>query len=203
MHTSVARIAPMFLLLIAATSGCETLARTTAHHDSPKKSSREKLADREEAVATTSNLERTADIVTSRGTITVVLHGDKVPRTVDNFVKLSEKGFYDGLTFHRVIPKFMIQGGCPNGDGSGDPGYSFRDEFHPALRHDGFGVLSMANSGPDTNGSQFFITHTAQPHLDDKHSVFGRVIKGQGVVNAIRQGDRIETITIHPAASEL
>ncbi len=127
----------------------------------------------------------------------VQLHSDKVPQTVGNFTKLSREGFYDGLKFHRVVPNFMIQGGDPKGDGTGGPGYKFADEFHPALKHDGPGVLSMANSGPDTNGSQFFITHTATTHLNGKHSVFGRVIKGQNVVNAIRKDDVIEKIVIH------
>ncbi len=139
---------------------------------------------------------QTAVIETSKGTIKIVLHGDKTPNTVDNFMRLSRRGFYDGLTFHRVIENFMIQTGCPNGDGTGDPGYEFDDEFHPALKHDGPGVVSMANAGKNTNGSQFFITHNATPHLNGKHTVFGRVIEGQNVVNAIRQGDRVKRITI-------
>lgn len=140
---------------------------------------------------------QTAEFVTSKGTILIKLHGDKVPKTVANFVKLSRDGFYDGLTFHRVVPNFMIQGGCPDGNGKGGPGYKFADEFHPALRHDGPGVLSMANSGPNTNGSQFFITHNATSHLDDIHSVFGHVLAGQDVVDAIRKGDVIVKIVIH------
>jgi peptidyl-prolyl cis-trans isomerase B (cyclophilin B) len=137
-----------------------------------------------------------AKIETTKGTIVLRLHFDKVPNTCANFEKLAKKGFYDGLAFHRVIPDFMIQGGCPKGDGTGGPGYKFADEFHKDLRHDGAGVLSMANSGPNTNGSQFFITHKATPWLDDKHSVFGRVIEGQDVVDAIRMGDKIKSITI-------
>jgi peptidyl-prolyl cis-trans isomerase B (cyclophilin B) len=137
-----------------------------------------------------------ATIVTSRGTIRVKLHADKAPRTVANFESLAGKGFYNGLKFHRVIANFMIQTGCPRGDGFGGPGYEFDDEFHPSLRHDGPGVLSMANSGPNTNGSQFFITHVATPHLNGKHSVFGRVIEGQNVVNAIRQGDVMTSVTV-------
>jgi len=137
-----------------------------------------------------------ATIKTTRGTIKIKLHDDKTPRTVDNFVTLANKGFYNGLTFHRVIADFMIQTGCPEGTGRGGPGYKFKDEFHPDLKHDGPGVLSMANAGPNTNGSQFFITHVPCPHLDGKHSVFGRVLEGQDVVNAIRQGDEMESVTI-------
>lgn len=138
----------------------------------------------------------TATIKTTRGTIKLKLFPDKTPRTVDNFVTLAKKGFYNGLKFHRVIANFMIQTGCPEGTGRGGPGYKFKDEFHPDLKHDGPGVLSMANAGPNTNGSQFFITHVACPHLDGKHSVFGRVLEGQEVVNAIRQGDKMESVTI-------
>jgi peptidylprolyl isomerase len=145
-----------------------------------------------------------ARIRTNRGDIVLRLEYQKVPLTVCNFVALAEgkmnvaggKPFYDGLTFHRVIADFMIQGGDPQGTGSGGPGYSFPDEIDDTLKHDGPGVLSMANAGPGTNGSQFFITHVATPWLDGKHSVFGRVVSGQDVVNAIQQGDRMEAITI-------
>ena len=137
-----------------------------------------------------------ATITTNKGTIKIQLHDDKTPKTVANFEKLTGDGFYDGLTFHRVIADFMVQGGCPQGTGTGGPGYSFEDEFHPALKHDGPGVLSMANSGPNTNGSQFFITHVATPWLDGNHSVFGKVLEGQDVVNAIQQGDKMETVTV-------
>jgi peptidylprolyl isomerase len=145
-----------------------------------------------------------ARIRTTRGDIVLRLEYQKVPLTVCNFVALAEgamsvaggKPFYDGLTFHRVIADFMIQGGDPQGTGSGGPGYRFPDEIDDTLKHDGPGVLSMANAGPDTNGSQFFITHVATPWLDGKHTVFGRVVSGQDVVNAIRQGDKIEAITI-------
>ncbi len=137
-----------------------------------------------------------ATIETSRGTIRVELHADKAPRTVANFEKLVLDGFYDGLKFHRVIDDFMVQTGCPNGNGMGGPGYKFEDEFHADLKHDGPGVLSMANSGPHTNGSQFFITHVATPWLDGKHAVFGKVLEGQDVVNAIRQSDDMVTVGI-------
>jgi len=138
----------------------------------------------------------TATIVTDKGDIVVELHDDKTPKTVANFTKLANDGFYNGLTFHRVIDEFMIQGGCPEGTGTGGPGYQFDDEFHPELKHDGPGVLSMANAGPNTNGSQFFITHVATPWLDGKHSVFGKVTQGQDVVNAIEQGDKMKEVKI-------
>jgi peptidyl-prolyl cis-trans isomerase B (cyclophilin B) len=139
---------------------------------------------------------KTATFKTSKGDIRIQLHDDKTPKTCANFEKLCADGFYDGLAFHRVIADFMIQGGCPDGNGTGGPGYKFDDEFDPSLTHDGPGVLSMANSGPNTNGSQFFITHVATPWLDGKHSVFGHVIEGQDVVNAVQQGDVIEGISI-------
>lgn len=139
---------------------------------------------------------KTATIETNKGTIKVELHDDKTPKTVANFEKLAGDGFYDGLKFHRVIADFMVQTGCPKGTGTGGPGYNFADEFHPDLKHDGPGVLSMANSGPNTNGSQFFITHVPCPHLDGKHSVFGRVTDGQEVVDAIEQGDTMEKVTV-------
>lgn len=139
---------------------------------------------------------KVASIKTNRGTIRVQLRDDKAPKTVANFEKLAQRGFYNGLKFHRVIPDFMIQTGCPNGDGRGGPGYKFADEFAADLKHDGPGVLSMANSGPNSNGSQFFITHVATPWLDGKHSVFGRVLEGQDIVNAIKQGDTMESVTV-------
>ena len=142
---------------------------------------------------------------TERGEMVAELHAAKAPLTVENFVNLARSGFYDGTTFHRVIPGFMAQGGDPTGTGRGGPGYQFGDEFSPDLRHDGAGVLSMANAGPGTNGSQFFITYSATPHLDDRHSVFGRVVEGMDVLSSIRErdpgrdpnpGDRIDTIEI-------
>lgn len=140
---------------------------------------------------------KVATITTNRGDIRLELFEDKVPNTVANFVKLAQDGFYDGLKFHRVIEDFMIQTGCPKGTGTGGPGYQFEDEFHPELKHDKPGILSMANAGPNTNGSQFFITHVPTPWLDRKHSVFGRVLGDcQKVVDAIKQGDKMEKVTI-------
>jgi len=137
-----------------------------------------------------------ATLETNRGIIVVRLHASQTPYTVNNFVCLAKDGYYDGVKFHRVIKNFMIQGGDPTGTGQGGPGYTFKDEFDPKLKHDKPGVLSMANSGPNTNGSQFFITHTATRWLDGKHTVFGQVIKGQEVVNAIQQGDTILSVKI-------
>ena len=136
----------------------------------------------------------TATINTNVGVIEVELFDDDAPKTVENFRKLAADGFYDGIIFHRVIPDFMIQGGDPTGTGSGGPGYQFEDEFnrHRVVR----GALAMANAGPDTNGSQFFITHNATPHLDGKHTVFGKVVEGQDVVNAIAQNDRMDSVRI-------
>jgi cyclophilin family peptidyl-prolyl cis-trans isomerase len=130
-----------------------------------------------------------AIIATERGDIVVELYADKAPATVNNFVFLARDGYYDGVTFHRVIANFMAQTGDPTGTGRGGPGYKFADEFDPSLRHDGPGVLSMANAGPGTNGSQFFITHKATPHLDGKHAVFGRVVEGMDVVYSIPERD--------------
>ncbi len=147
----------------------------------------------------------TAAIRTEKGTIHLRLFSDKAPLTVANFVTLATRGFYDNLTFHRVIDGFMIQGGCPTGNGTGGPGYKFRDEFVDKLRHDKPGVLAMANAGPNTNGSQFFITHVPTPWLDDHHTVFGEVIgeEDMQVVNSISQNNRIDSITIAGDATEL
>ena len=150
---------------------------------------------------------------TTKGEILVALEFKKTPGTVGNFVALAEGNlensvkpqgtpYYDGLKFHRVIPDFMVQGGCPQGSGSGNPGYKFDDEFHPDLKHDGPGVLAMANAGPGTNGSQFYITHIATDWLDNKHTVFGKVEYGQEVVDAIVQGDKIESLEIVRAGSD-
>lgn len=139
-----------------------------------------------------------AAINTSKGTINIHLFANLTPNTVANFVNLASRGFFDGLSFHRVINDFMIQGGCPNGDGRGGPGYRFEDEFHNDLVHDEPGKLSMANAGPNTNGSQFFITHVATPWLDGKHTVFGEVEsdEDQKIVDSIAQGDKIESVEI-------
>lgn len=142
---------------------------------------------------------------TNKGTINLKLFGDQVPVTVVNFVNLARRGYYNGLKFHRVIDNFMIQGGCPLGSGTGGPGYKFEDEFDPSLRHNKPGILSMANAGPGTNGSQFFITHVPTEWLNDKHSVFGEVMadSDQEVVNAIVQGDQIVSLTIEGDAGPL
>ncbi|HCD53018.1 MAG TPA: peptidylprolyl isomerase [Balneolaceae bacterium] len=147
----------------------------------------------------------TAVIKTSKGDINLELFDDKTPKTVANFVNLATRGYYDNLNFHRVISDFMIQGGCPNGTGTGSPGYNFEDEFTPDLKHDVPGILSMANAGPGTNGSQFFITHVPTPWLDGRHTVFGKVLTDtdQEVVNSINQGDKIETVIINDDISEL
>ena len=142
---------------------------------------------------------------TSQGEIHIELFEDEAPNTVANMIELSEQGFYDGLVFHRVINDFMIQGGCPLGTGTGGPGYRFEDEFDSSLRHDQPGKLSMANAGPGTNGSQFFITHVPTPHLDDAHSIFGAVDSqaDQNVVDSIAQGDQIVGIQINGDVNEL
>lgn len=147
----------------------------------------------------------TATIKTNKGDIHLNLYDDKTPLTVANFANLAQRGFYDGIKFHRVIQDFMIQGGCPEGSGRGGPGYRFKDEFRPDLKHNRGGILSMANAGPGTNGSQFFITHRATPHLDGAHTVFGCVVaeSDQKVVDSIRQGDTITSITIGGDTSAL
>lgn len=135
---------------------------------------------------------------TSKGDIHLTVFATKTPKTTTNFLELAKAGYYDGLTFHRVIPDFMVQGGCPNGTGASGPGYKFEDEFHPELTHSGPGILSMANAGPGTNGSQFFITHIETAWLDGKHTVFGQVNgeADQAVVNAIVGGDEIIKVSV-------
>ena len=142
-------------------------------------------------------------VKTDKGDIEGVLYPSKAPVTVANFLNLAKRGYYDGLTFHRVIPDFMIQGGDPTGTGSGGPGYRFEDECTPELKHDKPGIFSMANAGPGTNGSQFFVTHVATPWLDGKHTVFGSVTKGQDIVNAVAQGDKIKSIEILDPTDDL
>jgi peptidyl-prolyl cis-trans isomerase B (cyclophilin B) len=142
-------------------------------------------------------------VKTDKGDIEGVLYPSKAPVTVANFLNLAKRGYYDGLKFHRVIPDFMIQGGDPTGTGSGGPGYRFEDECTPELKHDKPGIFSMANAGPGTNGSQFFITHVATPHLNGKHTVFGSVTKGQDMVDAVAQGDTIKSIEILDPTDEL
>ena len=144
----------------------------------------------------------TAVITTPKGDIRVTLFPAEAPVTVANFVNLAQRGYYDGLKFHRVMANFMIQGGDPNGNGTGGPGYRFADEFSPSLRHNSAGILSMANSGPGTNGSQFFITHGPTPHLDLLHSIFGKVSSGQDVVDAVAQDD-VMTIVIEGDTASL
>ncbi len=137
-------------------------------------------------------------IETNKGVINIELFNKEAPLTVANFINLAQRGYYNGLTFHRVIENFMIQGGCPEGTGTGGPGYNFKDEFHDKLKHDKPGILSMANAGPGTNGSQFFITHVETPWLDGNHTVFGEVKSESDleIVNSIARGDIIETISI-------
>ena len=134
---------------------------------------------------------------TDKGDIDATIFASKVPVTSANFLNLAKRGYYDGVSFHRVIPNFMIQGGDPTGTGRGGPGYKFADEIDRTLKHSKAGLFSMANAGPNTNGSQFFITHLPTPHLDGKHAVFGEVTQGQDVVNKIGQGDKIKSITLH------
>ena len=149
----------------------------------------EKGYDRPPEMALKPGYDYHAVLVTSQGTVRVRLFADEAPETVNNFVFLARDGYYDGTTFHRVIKDFMVQGGDPTGTGAGGPGYRIADEFHPELRHDKPGVLSMANAGPNTGGSQFFITHVATPWLDDRHAVFGEVVEGMDVVNSIKERD--------------
>jgi peptidyl-prolyl cis-trans isomerase B (cyclophilin B) len=145
----------------------------------------------------------TAKFLTARGLIAVRLFAEQTPVTVANFANLIQKGYFNSLNFHRVISNFMIQGGCPSGTGTGGPGYRFEDEFVPGLTHSKPGILSMANAGPGTNGSQFFITHLPTPHLDGKHSVFGEVIEGQNVVDQIRMGDKMGAVSLEGDTSTL
>ena len=142
-------------------------------------------------------------INTDRGNIEATIFASKVPMTAANYLNLAKRGYYNGIKFHRVIADFMIQGGDPTGTGGGGPGYRFADEIDRSLKHSKPGIFSMANAGPATNGSQFFITHGPTPHLDGKHAVFGEVTKGQDVVNAVKQGDKIKSIEILDATDDL
>jgi peptidyl-prolyl cis-trans isomerase B (cyclophilin B) len=155
------------------------------------------------ATETTSMQDIRIILSTNKGPIEATLLASKTPVTVANFLNLAKRGYYNGLSFHRVIPDFMIQGGDPEGSGRGGPGYRFEDECKPELKHDRSGLFSMANAGPGTNGSQFFVTHVPTPWLDGKHTVFGGVTKGQDVVDAIRQGDKIEKIEILDPTDDL
>ena len=146
--------------------------------------------------------ENTMILDTTKGKVVIEMRPDLAPGHVARIKELVREGFYDGVVFHRVIDGFMAQTGCPQGTGTGGPGYKFADEFHPTLKHTGPGILSMANAGPNTNGSQFFITHVATPWLDGKHSVFGQVTEGQDVVNAIKQGDIMKSVTVSDSAAK-
>ncbi len=155
-------------------------------------------------LAATANAEPLlANFETTKGKIVVQLEPEKTPVTCASFVNLIQRGFYDGVTFHRVIPGFVIQGGDPQGTGYGGPGYNFKDEIDPSLKHSGVGILSMANAGPGTNGSQFFITLGAQPHLDGRHSVFGHVIEGMELLPKVEKGDKIVKATVSGDAAKL
>src|SRR5919108_4796197 len=167
--------------------------------------------DRPPEMALDPNKDYYANVVTEKGKVRIRLFAREVPQTVNNFVFLAQEGYFDGTTFHRVIEGFMAQGGDPTGTGTGGPGYRIRDEFHPDLRHDRPGILSMANRGPDTGGSQFFITHAATPWLDDRHAVFGEVVEGMEAVSALRErdpqrdrepGDAIERVEIEETPRE-
>jgi cyclophilin family peptidyl-prolyl cis-trans isomerase len=177
------------ILVGAVLAGCNT---TTSSE--PKRTTGSNEPKREEKTTMAEPLPQVT-IQTNKGNIVLELAEDDAPNTVANFISLAEKGYYDGLLFHRVIANFMIQGGDPKGTGSGGPGYVIADEFSPKLHHTR-GVISMANAGPNTGGSQFFITHVATPHLDGKHAVFGKVTSGMEVVDAIQQGDKMIKVAV-------
>lgn len=175
------------MIMISFSLGCvsETKPETSNPIEIQKENPDDSMADEN----------RIAVIETEKGTIKFELYEKRAPITTSNFIKLAESEFYNGLTFHRVIRDFMIQGGDPNGDGTGGPGYKIQDEFHKELRHTK-GAVSMANAGPNTGGSQFFITEAPQPHLDDRHAVFGQVIEGQDIIENIQKGDKMLKVTI-------
>ena len=184
-------VLPLVAGSVLTALACGSDAEPTASQAEPTVSQAEPTASQAEPTA--SQAEPTGYTATIEmekgGSIVIELFADDAPKTVNNLVTLARDGFYDGITFHRVIPNFMAQTGDPTGTGSGGPGYQFEDEFSPNRRHDGPGVVSMANRGPNTNGSQFFITYVATPHLDDAHTVFGKVIEGMDVVNGFKQRD--------------
>ena len=178
----------------AMMAGCKEAKPTASRKEEPRKEEPRKEEPRKEEKAMAEPLPQVT-IQTSKGNIVLELTEDETPNTVANFISLAEKGFYDGVAFHRVIPDFMVQGGCPLGTGTGGPGYVIADEFSPRLRHTR-GVISMANAGPNTGGSQFFITHVPCPHLDGKHAVFGKVTSGMEVVDKIQKGDKIIKVAV-------
>ena len=169
------------ILVGAALAGCNNKAATPNEPKREEKTMAEPLPQ--------------VTLQTTKGNIVMELAEDDAPNTVANFISLAEKGYYDGIVFHRVIPNFMVQGGDPTGTGTGGPGYLIADEFSPKLKH-ARGVISMANAGPNTGGSQFFVTHVATPHLDGKHAIFGKVTSGMEVVDAIQQGDKMIKVTV-------
>jgi len=185
---------PLLSLAFASLSSCQEATK-----EEPAKPAAVKAAEETPAEVTDIKIK----ITTSKGEIDATIFASKVPMTAANYLNLAKRGFYNGLTFHRVIPDFMIQGGDPEGRGTGGPGYKFGDEFDATLKHSKPGIFSMANSGPGTNGSQFFITHVPTAWLDGKHSVFGEVTKGQDVVNKIAGGDTIVKIEILDATDAL
>jgi len=178
----------------AMMAGCKEAKPTASRKEEPRKEEPRKEEPRKEEKAMAEPLPQVT-LQTSKGNIVLELTEDETPNTVANFISLAEKGFYDGVAFHRVIPDFMVQGGCPLGTGTGGPGYVIADEFSPRLRHTR-GVISMANAGPNTGGSQFFITHVPCPHLDGKHAVFGKVTSGMEVVDKIQKGDKIIKVAV-------
>ena len=178
----------------AMMAGCKEAKPTASRKEEPRKQEPRKEEPRKEEKAMAEPLPQVT-IQTSKGNIVLELTEDETPNTVANFISLAEKGFYDGVAFHRVIPDFMVQGGCPLGTGTGGPGYVIADEFSPRLRHTR-GVISMANAGSNTGGSQFFITHVPCPHLDGKHAVFGKVTSGMEVVDKIQKGDKIIKVAV-------
>ena len=203
MRWTLVLMALALTLTLACSSALEPTATLTPENVMPTYSS-------PPSMSTDSSRRYIATLETDKGAIIVELFAAQAPITINNFVFLAREGFYDGTTFHRVLPNFMAQGGDPTGTGSGGPGYSFQDEFHAELRHDGPGTLSMANAGPNTNGSQFFITFVATPHLDGRHSVFGRVTEGMDVLLQLTHrdpgtnpgfpGDTLRSVTIQELA---